>query len=128
MNIKLDENLGDIRISSRLKFAGHDVATVRQQGLTSAPDKELIEVCRQEERCLVTLDRGFGNRIQYRPQDYAGIVLIRLPQNASFSDRIKAINVLILALEEADVNGKLWIVQDGTVQEYRSIESKDVEL
>lgn len=122
MNIKLDENLGDISISSRLKFAGHNVATVRQQGLTSAPDTELIEICRQEERCLVTLDRGFGNRIQYKPKDYAGIVLIRLPPNASFADRVKAIDTLILALEQEEVNGKLWILKDGSVQEYKSIE------
>jgi predicted nuclease of predicted toxin-antitoxin system len=125
MNIKLDENLGDIRISSRLTLAGHDVATFRQQGLTSAPDKELIEVCRQEERCLITLDRGFGNRIQYKPNDYAGIVLIRLPPNASFTDRVKAIDALILALDRADVNGKLWIVKDGIVQEYKSIELEE---
>jgi predicted nuclease of predicted toxin-antitoxin system len=126
MNIKLDENLGDIRISSRLKLAGHDVATVRQQGLTSAPDTELIEVCRQEGRCLVTLDRGFGNRIQYRPRDYAGIVLIRLPSNASFADRVIAIDTLILALENSDVERKLWIVNDGSVQEYKSIEAEEL--
>jgi predicted nuclease of predicted toxin-antitoxin system len=125
MNIKLDENLGNIRILSRLKLAGHDVATVRQQGLTSAPDVELIEVCRQEGRCLVTLDRGFGNRIQYRPKNYAGIVLIRLPPNASFADRVRAIDALILALEQEDVNGKLWIVRDGSVQEYKSIEPEE---
>jgi predicted nuclease of predicted toxin-antitoxin system len=125
MNIKLDENLGDIRISSRLKLAGHDVATVRQQGLTSTPDTELIKVCRQEGRCLVTLDRGFSNRIQYRPRDYAGIVLIRLPPNASFTDRVMAIDTLILALENSDVEGKLWIVKDGSVQEYKSIESQE---
>ncbi len=125
MNIKLDENLGDTRISSRLKLAGHDVATVRQQGLTSAPDIELIKVCRQEKRCLVTLDRGFGNRFQYNPKDYEGIVLIRLPPNASFADRVKVIDTLILALEQEDVSGKLWIVKDESVQEYKSIELEE---
>lgn len=34
MNIKLDENLGSLRIASQLRAAGHDVATVREQGLT----------------------------------------------------------------------------------------------
>lgn len=38
MNIKLDENLGSLRIATWLRIAGHDVATVREQGLTSTPD------------------------------------------------------------------------------------------
>ncbi|WP_347566257.1 DUF5615 family PIN-like protein [Scytonema sp. UIC 10036] len=48
MNIKLDENLGNLRVVTRLRLAGHDVTTVREQGLTSAPDEELIDVCRDE--------------------------------------------------------------------------------
>lgn len=42
MNIKLDENLGNLRVVTRLRLAGYDVTTVREQGLTSAPDEELI--------------------------------------------------------------------------------------
>ena len=52
-------------------------------------------------------------------------MLIRLPPNASFADRIKVIDALILALEQEDVNGKLWIVKDVSVQEYKSIESEE---
>lgn len=38
MKIKLDENV-DLRVVARLHLAGHDVATVPGQGLSSAPDK-----------------------------------------------------------------------------------------
>lgn len=79
MKIKLDENLGSVRIVTRLRLAGHDVATVRSQGLTSVPDVRLIDICRQEGRCLVTSDRGFGNRVRFNPAAYPGIVLMRLP-------------------------------------------------
>ena len=54
MKLKLDENV-DLRVVTFLRLAGHDVETVPNQGLTSAPDVELINVCRQEERCLVDL-------------------------------------------------------------------------
>lgn len=56
MKIKLDKNLGSVRFVSGLLLAGDDVATVREQGLTSTPDVELIDICWHENKCLVTSD------------------------------------------------------------------------
>ncbi|MEM6837046.1 MAG: DUF5615 family PIN-like protein [Cyanobacteria bacterium P01_C01_bin.120] len=58
MRPKLDENIGQ-RGLTLLKQAGHDVATVVEQGLASTPDENLIEVCRREGRRLVSLDYEF---------------------------------------------------------------------
>lgn len=119
-----------------LRLAEHDVATVPGQGLISASDEELVSVCHSEGRCLVTCDgsranrrrhRGFGNRLKYNPSDYAGITLIRLPSHPTFEDWREAIETLILGLEQTEVEGKLWIVQGGTIQEYQPIEPEDVE-
>lgn len=75
-----------------------------------------------EARCLVTCDRGFGNRLKYNPANYAGIVIIRLPSHYTFADWREVIEILILGLEQAEVAGKLWIIQGGTIQEYQPIE------
>jgi predicted nuclease of predicted toxin-antitoxin system len=122
VKLKLDENI-DTRVVSLLRLAGHDVATIPGQGLNSAPDEEVIEVCRSEERCLVTCDRGFGNRLKYNPSNYAGIAIIRLPSRCTFVDWQEVIETLIQGLEETEVSGKLWIVKSGSVQEYQAIES-----
>ncbi|MUG96259.1 hypothetical protein F7734_29550 [Scytonema sp. UIC 10036] len=121
MNLKLDENI-DLRVVTLLRLAGHDVATVLGQGLSSASDQEVINVCGSEGRCLVTCDRGFGNRLKYNPSDYAGIVIIRLPSRYTFEDWQEVIETLIQGLEQAEVTGKLWIVQGGSIQEYQPIE------
>jgi uncharacterized protein with PIN domain len=122
VKIKLDEHLGSVRVATWLGLAGHDVATVREQGLTSTPDEQLIEICTSEARCLITNDRGFSNRMKYNPYDYAGIIVIRLPSHHNFDDLREAIDTLIIRLEEAEVMGKLWIVKSGSVQEYQAIE------
>lgn len=126
MKLKLDENV-DLRVVAFLRLAGHDVETVPSQGLTSAPDVELINVCRQEERCLVTADRGFGNRMRFNPSEYAGIVVIRLTSRANFTEWREAIETLILGLEQAEVFGKLWIIRQGTIQEYQPTEPEETE-
>lgn len=128
MNVKLDENLGNLRVATWLRLAGHDVVTVREQGLTSTADEQLIRICRSEGRCLITSDRGFGNRMRFIPSEYAGIVVIRLQSRHTFADLREAIDALILALEEAEVTGKLWIIQGGSIQEYRPIEPEDRDL
>ena len=122
MKIKLDENV-DYRIISRLQIAGHDVATASGQGLNSAPDPEVIKVCQQEGRCLVTADRDFSNRTRFPPADYAGIVVIRLPELINLTVWCEAIDTLIMGLEQSDVTGKLWIVKNNVIQEYQAIES-----
>jgi predicted nuclease of predicted toxin-antitoxin system len=58
MLIKLDENLGE-RGRRMLEDAGHEVMTVGDQGLAGAADPHVIDVCRTERRCLVTLDLDF---------------------------------------------------------------------
>jgi predicted nuclease of predicted toxin-antitoxin system len=67
MVVKLDENLGE-RGRQLLIAAGHQVATVGEQGLAGGEDPEIIEVCRSEGRCLVTLDRRVirsGDRVSF---------------------------------------------------------------
>ena len=117
LQIKLDENLG-LRGRQLLADAGHDVATVSEQGLTSAPDEELIAVCRRERRCLVTLDLDFSNPFVFPPVDYAGIAVIRLPRWPSPDDLYAAVSTLVTALESDEIEGKLWIIERHRVRQY----------
>jgi predicted nuclease of predicted toxin-antitoxin system len=117
VRLKLDENPGD-RGADILRQAGHDVSSVRAQGLSGAPDSQVIEVCRRETRCLVTLDRGFGHTLVFDPSRYPGIAILRLPSRPTPDDLYAAIRTLISGLERRSIQGRLWTVQRGRIREY----------
>jgi predicted nuclease of predicted toxin-antitoxin system len=119
MRLKLDENLGKTPLEL-FRRAGHDAVTVREQGLSGANDQKIIAVCREEKRCLVTLDMGFGNPLVFSPEEYSGIAVLRLPARLSQTDILDGCSTLVAALGEADVTGKLWIVQRGRIREHVS--------
>lgn len=118
MKIKLDENLGRHAIDS-LRKAGHDVATVPEEQLCTATDRHVIEVCRAEGRCLVTLDLDFGNPLLFHPADYPGIAVLRLPPRMQPEYLSLAVNRLIVSLAKGSIAGKLWIVEIDRVREYQ---------
>ncbi len=123
MNLKLDENLGT-RGAEILRESGHDVMTVAQQGLCSATDDSIIEVCRREGRCLVTLDLDFANPLVFRPSEYPGIAVLRLRAKPSHDDLLATIQTLANGLARLPIAGKLWIIELGRIRAYQE-ESPD---
>ncbi len=76
-------------------------------------------MCRHEGRCLVTLDMDFSNPLIFKPWEYAGIAVLRLPAKPSPSDLWEACRALISGLKFNEITGKLWIVQRGRIREYQ---------
>ena len=104
MKLKLDENL-DVRLASSLSQAGHEVTTVRDQGLAGIDDQALYVRCRSESRTLVTVDLDFANVLRY----------------THFLPTLRILTeTLMRARAEASPAGQLWIVEPGRVRIHES--------
>jgi predicted nuclease of predicted toxin-antitoxin system len=119
MKFKLDENFGT-RTQHLFRNAGHDVQTIRDEGLQGRSDHHLYEVCFAEQRCLVTLDLDFSDVTRFPPDKAGGIVVIRVPKNPSLSLLEQLICQFLQSLTRMSVEKKLWIVEIGRIRIHQS--------
>ena len=81
MHFKIDENL-PTEIAEILINVGHDAKTANDQQLLGVKDTVLIDVCKIENRILVTLDTDFSDIRTYPPHEFSGIIVLRLGSQA----------------------------------------------
>lgn len=124
MKFKLDENFGT-RTQRIFRAAGHDVQTVRDEGLQGSSDQHLYDVCRVEQRCLVTLDLDFADTIRFQPVQGAGIVVIRLPRNPSLPLLEQLVRQFLEMLTKMSISGRLWVVEIGRIRVHQAPEDED---
>lgn len=115
MRLKVDENISRRAIRT-MRDAGHDVATVAEQGLESSPDRDLARVCAGEGRALVSLDLDFANVLVFDPLMHAGIAVLRLPARPSHADMDAAVRTFVRGLQTEDIVRRLWIVEAGRIR------------
>lgn len=114
MRFKSDENLHP-DVTKLLRDNGHDALSVWDEGLRGKPDNSLAELCRFEARSLLTLDVGFSDIRAYPPQQFPGIIVLRL----NHQDRRHVMSVLprILELLKTEpLAGRLWVVDEYSVR------------
>lgn len=126
MKFKLDENFGQ-RCVEVLTAAGHAVATVAGQTMSGASDADLLEACRKEPRCLVSLDLDFSNPLRFPPANTSGMAVVRLPGRASHTGLVSAVQTLAKALETQSITGKLWVVEIGRIRIHQDENQDDLE-
>jgi predicted nuclease of predicted toxin-antitoxin system len=114
VKFKLDENLSP-SLAALFAAAGHDAHSVVEQNLGGQPDERVVDVCRREGRALITLDLDFANILAYPPAEFAGLVVLRLADQAHATVESGIQRVLDLLPAET-LAGTLWIVEDRRVR------------
>ncbi len=80
MRIKVDEDLPKAA-TMLLREHAFDTSSVIEQRMGGAPDPALWQAVQNEQRFLVTADKGFGDIRAFPPGTHAGILLLRPDQN-----------------------------------------------
>lgn len=110
MRFKVDENLHE-EVADVLRRHGHDAVTVYAQQMQGQVDDHVAAVCRQEGRVLVTQDLDFSNILAYPPQDYPGLIVLRL-HDQSRPSVVAVVTRLSPLFATETLVGCLWIVDE----------------
>ena len=114
---KIDENLPR-DVAELLRTHGYDAATVHEQALVGRPDPDIAQVCKTEDRALVTLDLDFSNIRAYPPSEHPGIVVLR----SDHHDKQTVVTLISRILDMfagEQLRGALWIVEPDRVRIWR---------
>jgi predicted nuclease of predicted toxin-antitoxin system len=123
---KLDENFGR-RVQAVFHARGHDAVTVRDEKLHGASDPRVLDAASSEGRILVTMDQDFANVLLYPPESTSGVAVIRFPGQATVRLLELLVVGLLNALEQKQIEGKLWIVEPGRIREHQNESTTDLE-
>ena len=114
MKFKVDENL-PVEVAELLRQQGYDAVTVLDQALGGVADSVIAPVCASEWRVLITIDTDFADIRTYPPEDFHGLIVLRLKQQDKPFVLSVLTNVLpILASESPDK--QLWIVEERRIR------------
>lgn len=114
MRFKIDENL-PIEVAELLREVGYDAITVGEQHLAGSDDSDIASICRQEKRVLVTLDMDFADIRAYPPEQFSGLIVLRL----RWQDKPRVLRVLRRLVPKFSIEPLehcLWIVEENRVR------------
>jgi predicted nuclease of predicted toxin-antitoxin system len=114
MKFKIDENL-PIEVADMVRQAGYEASTIYDQNLVGEVDENIAEICQTEQRILVTLDLDFADIRAYPPNEYPGIIVMRVKQQ----DKPYVLNITarwIKVLPDNILDRRLWIVDDQKIR------------
>jgi predicted nuclease of predicted toxin-antitoxin system len=114
MKFKIDENL-PVEIASLLEENSYDALTVLQQQLCGEADANIAKVCQRKKRALVTLDSDFADIRSYPPDEFFGLIVLRLKkQDKPYV--LSVTNRLLKILPNEPLERHLWIVEEGRIR------------
>ena len=111
---KTDENL-PTEVLEVLRTAGFDAISAVDQGLGGAVDPHVSDACKREGRALLTLDVDFADIRAYPPEEYPGIVVLRLARQDKHTI-LKVVSRVAQHLGTLPLQGQLWIVEESRIR------------
>jgi predicted nuclease of predicted toxin-antitoxin system len=100
-----------------IQSLGHNATDVRDIGLGGAPDADVARHAQAQGLCLISRDFDFADIRNYPPDQFAGLVVIDLPNTALVPAILGQVGALLGRTDVLTVlPGRLAIVEPGRIR------------
>ena len=111
MRFLLDANMPRAAVGA-VQRLGHEVVDVREVALSGAQDAQIAAYAKEHNLALITRDFDFADVRNYPPAEFAGIIVLELPDDAVAATVVKVIESFLSQPQLlAQVAGRLAIVE-----------------
>ncbi len=116
MRFLVDANM-PLSVAPRIRAFGHEATDVREIGIGAADDSVIARHARENGLSIVTRDKDFGDIRNYPPADYAGIVVLDLPDDMVAADVLRVMEAFVSRPEWLErLPGRLAVVEPWRVR------------
>lgn len=105
MRFIIDENIRK-EVADFFRSSGHDILVVP----SGSEDEEIARIAKETKRTIVTHDQHFADILMYPPEEYSGIIRIKIhPPTATTI--INALREFLQEIKPDQINKKLVILE-----------------
>jgi len=116
MRFLLDANMPRSAVVA-IQRLGHEAVDVRDVGLGGASDAQIAAYAKEHKLALITRDFDFSDVRNYAPAEYAGIIVLELPDDAVAATVVKVMESFLSQPQLlSHVVGRLAIVESWRVR------------
>jgi len=115
VNYVVDANLSP-RLAALLRDAGHDAVHVRDIGLRTASDDEIIDYAISTDRIVISHDTDFGTLLAYRELSKPSFILIRSSDPVDVDDQARLIVANLDAMSDDLETGAIAVFARGRLR------------
>jgi len=116
MRFLLDANMPR-SAAGAVQRLGHEAVDVREIGLGGAEDKQIAAYAKEHDLALITRDFDFSDIRNYPPAEFAGIIVLELPDDAVAATVVKVMESFLSQPQLlSQLAGRLAIVQSWRVR------------
>ena len=102
---------------------GHNVYHVRDLNLANAQDQEIAKYAKKNKAVIVSRDLDFGNINNFPPENYYGIIILRLPYFYNAQSIKRVFQNFISKIDESEIPKSTIIVEEGRWRIKKNIKS-----
>lgn len=115
MRFLVDQSVS-YRIAESLQTLGHDAVHVRNYGMRTAKDADILTRAEQEDRIIISADTDFDTLLAQRMARRPSVIIFRGSKMQNTEEQIKLLTLNVAKVDEDLQQGSIIIIEESRIR------------